>query len=123
MQGNQVTYAQARPIIAWAGGVTSPATFRATFRMDNRPAGAVEVTVNDRSRRSAIMGVWKLVYPGRPSIEAANANEVVTAIQESAEIILEWDGQQERIHWIYNDPHPRAAVTGTLRSRTARASP
>lgn len=109
--GNQVTYAQARPIISWAGGVKSPAAFRVTYRIDGRPVGAIDVTVHDRWRHSVIMGVWKLVYPGMPSITASDSIGVVRAIKETGEIILEWDGQRETIQWVYSNPDPRAIGT------------
>jgi hypothetical protein len=108
-QGNQLTYVQAQPIISWAGGVESPSAYRVTFRIDDRPPGPVNVTVNDRSRHSAIMGAWKLIYPGMPSITATNSVGVVRAIRETGAITLEWNGQKETIQWVYSNPDPRGS--------------
>lgn len=95
-----MTYVQAQPNTSLAGGVGSPSASRVTFRIDGRPAGTVNVTVNGRSRTSASMGVWKLIYSGRSSISATNTMGVVGGIKDTGEITIQW---------VYSNPDPRAS--------------
>jgi hypothetical protein len=103
-QGDQLTYVQARPIIAWAGGVQSPAAFRVTFRIDGRPGGTVDVGVNDRSRHSSAEGE-RSNHPGMGraagdhSVDLWQSRWIATGLSVTAPLSRMKEGQCPYLHW------------------------